>query len=757
MQNVDYNKENENPQHFPSNPEHVNNEPDNDNLSQLHQEESLSQQPPPSSITEIEEEKGGATRPKFSFASDYKPPRNFTSSFAAPTAPSASYLYDSSYPLASSSSLSAFTVLNNNDYTSSLSYLAKPNAIVHPIRRSEETALPKNSNVLGRDLRITGYPANVGLSVTHPTYNRDVQKFAEELKRKLSSLDSSIAGNRDQSLSRFKNSSQNGSNQETLNQRPLFITTVPRGIFLPPPNEVALISPTRKRQLYAYSSHPVVYKGNNNEPSSSSPALYYQHQHHFSRLPYPDQTQIIHKIITRSQNNQEKPQQQHQQQQHYTNRNSSITMAKDKYSNTYTTTGSTTGKRGGAADSGRGGDSGGVGVSIANADKDSSKSTLRINGVRGPLYASSLAAGDAISPPLLGGINITKQQFQQQLELNRSKRETPPAEPYKNIMYDRRVVRGSNYGTTNALLSDYDPFDKAAELRRRQALRKKNVSQRNQRNVLGTPPPVSGRRHEDVQTDKYLEELVSRPPEQSVETQTDLFLEKPPTPPYVPAKIGVDVATEICDGELFQFDEEAQPIIDALVDSTLELSILEVAHEREIKHIRDKQAELLAQREAELAELRRLEAEEIRLQAEKERRLRQDQIAKSLDNDMQQEVTAAKLLQGHIASILPEILDNLEPATDATKREKLMETLCPWLSAEVAEEVGHIVDSREILTVIIQEIIKQRAEIYADYKEPEASTSPKIEPSGEEEHEATLADVESCETDSHQEAPSQDV
>lgn len=147
------------------------------------------------------------------------------------------------------------------------------------------------------------------------------------------------------------------------------------------------------------------------------------------------------------------------------------------------------------------------------------------------------------------------------------------------------------FAKTFPLQNDYDPFDKAAELRRRNALRKKNISHKNQRNILGTPPPVAGRRHEDVQTDKYLEELVSRPPEFSVETQTDLFLEKPATPPYVPAKIGVDVATEIKDGELFQFDIEAQSIIDVLVDSTLELSILEVAHEKEINRIREKQAE----------------------------------------------------------------------------------------------------------------------------------------------------------------------
>lgn len=147
-----------------------------------------------------------------------------------------------------------------------------------------------------------------------------------------------------------------------------------------------------------------------------------------------------------------------------------------------------------------------------------------------------------------------------------------------------------------------------------------------------------------------------------------------------------------------------------------------------------------------MAELSRLEEEELRLQAEKERRLRQDNIAKSLDNEMQREVTAAKLLQGHIASILPEVLDSLEPATDAAKEEQLMKTICPWLSAQVAEEVGQIVDSREILTVIIQEIIKQRAETYAGYKQD------KLEHIDEEDHEHDAEEM--CESEAKpQQAP----
>ncbi|XP_017048730.1 radial spoke head protein 3 homolog B isoform X1 [Drosophila ficusphila] len=318
----------------------------------------------------------------------------------------------------------------------------------------------------------------------------------------------------------------------------------------------------------------------------------------------------------------------------------------------------------------------------------------------------------------------------------------PPPEPYKNVMYDRRVIKGSNFGNSS-MVTDVDPFDKAAELRRRNMLRKRTMQCRNQRNVLGTPPPVKGRKHETIQTEKYLEKLVQRPPEFSIDTQTDLFLEKPPTPPFVPAKVGVDVGTEIGDGELFHFDAEAQPIIDVLVDACIEQSMLEVAHEMELASLRRKQEEFLAQREAELAELRRLEAEEVRLQAEKERRLRQDAIAKELDAEMQKSVTAAKLLQGHIASLVPEVLENIEPASDAVKKEQLMKSICPWLSAEVAEEVGHIVDSREILTAIIQEIIKQRAEIYAGYKDGETEPSAKSVDICEEEG-CAIDEMEAC-------------
>lgn len=85
-------------------------------------------------------------------------------------------------------------------------------------------------------------------------------------------------------------------------------------------------------------------------------------------------------------------------------------------------------------------------------------------------------------------------------------------------------------------------------MRRRAIARKRAKDQLRPR----SPEPVTGRKHIDVQTELYLEELSDRVEEAEVETQTDAFLDRPPSPLFIPAKTGVDVATQILDGEVLK-------------------------------------------------------------------------------------------------------------------------------------------------------------------------------------------------------------
>jgi radial spoke head protein 3 len=168
----------------------------------------------------------------------------------------------------------------------------------------------------------------------------------------------------------------------------------------------------------------------------------------------------------------------------------------------------------------------------------------------------------------------------------------------------------------------------------------------------------------------------------------DLFLHRPVTAVHVPSKIGVDASTEILDGELFDFDAEVQPILNNLIGKTLQQALEEVVQEEEIADLREQQQRILAMHEKELAELKRLE------QADHSE-------FKERSNSMQERITAAKLLQGHIAELLPNVLESIESLRDADNKEDLQKKLTPWLAEEVATEIGQMIDSRELLLEIV--------------------------------------------------------
>lgn len=62
--------------------------------------------------------------------------------------------------------------------------------------------------------------------------------------------------------------------------------------------------------------------------------------------------------------------------------------------------------------------------------------------------------------------------------------------------------------------------------------------------------------HEFYFSELYLEEILDRIIEVDVECQTDAFIKRLPSPVFIPQKTGVDVATQIEDGEvptIFQY------------------------------------------------------------------------------------------------------------------------------------------------------------------------------------------------------------
>ncbi|ORZ38842.1 radial spoke 3 [Catenaria anguillulae PL171] len=304
-------------------------------------------------------------------------------------------------------------------------------------------------------------------------------------------------------------------------------------------------------------------------------------------------------------------------------------------------------------------------------------------------------------PALDGSQTQTQQQPSQQQprKLYRSddptqQQQQQPQRPV-NIMYDRRIYRGNTYALP--VLPSYAAPD-ALDLQRQQqqkrklrAARRADASRRPR-----TPDPVDGRAHMEVQTELYLEELGDTVPETCVAVQTDAFLDRAPSPLYIPAKSGVDATTQIMPGDLFDFDAEVEPLLEVLVGKTLDRARSEVLEEQELAALRKRQRDHAARRAAELAEVQRLEQAEKRRTEEKERRKAEAARLLQEKHDAASKVAAASFASVYLSSLVPSAFGALQDEGffyDARERE-VQQMFLPWITGQVEARIQKLATAR---------------------------------------------------------------
>lgn len=266
-----------------------------------------------------------------------------------------------------------------------------------------------------------------------------------------------------------------------------------------------------------------------------------------------------------------------------------------------------------------------------------------------------------------------------------------------NIMFDRRVVRGNTYAARILPVADLALSDKKPT----GSLKKKTTRQAPPR----TPEPVDGRKHIDIQTDAYLEELTDVVPEVETQTQTDAFLDRPPTPLFIPQKTGVDAVTQIENGDLFDFDFEVEPILEVLVGKVLEQGLMEVLEEEELAAMRAHQEHFEQIRNAELVATQRMEAAEKRKHEEKERRLAQERDRVEREKVVRQKVAASTFARGYLSGIVNTVFDKLQVAGvfyDPVLRE-VEDSFMPWLREQAVSYLEQGVLARQVVKKLVQD------------------------------------------------------
>uniref|UniRef100_A0A0X3P530 Radial spoke head protein 3 homolog n=1 Tax=Schistocephalus solidus TaxID=70667 RepID=A0A0X3P530_SCHSO len=233
---------------------------------------------------------------------------------------------------------------------------------------------------------------------------------------------------------------------------------------------------------------------------------------------------------------------------------------------------------------------------------------------------------------------------------------------------------------------------------------------------IGPGSVAFGRATTAVQTGLYLEELKETVETDDFWTQTDQFIDRPASPVFVPAKTGIDVATQIEPYDLFDFNIEVKPILEVLVGKTIEQALLEVMEEEEIADLRKEQAILQEIHNADLAEIARLEERNRRYREEQARRRRQAEHAAILRQETADKIAARCFVKAYLEPLLPTTFEQLMERGyfyDAVQHEIDENFYTPMLENVLDNNVRER-RARILVDGIIQEAVTQRYQAFRE-------------------------------------------
>ena len=211
---------------------------------------------------------------------------------------------------------------------------------------------------------------------------------------------------------------------------------------------------------------------------------------------------------------------------------------------------------------------------------------------------------------------------------------------YINILHDPRVVRGNTYAAFVIPSSLQMEF-----LRMKEEEEKRKKLMRIPKKLPRVALMSRNRRDERMQKEEQEERPESpilKPIEikEKVEDSPYFFEDRPKTPKYIPLPKGKDEATQIIEGELFDFEMEVKPILEVLVGRSVIQAQYELIEEYEREEYLNHKKKYERKREFELNKLQRTEAKYIRQEEEKQRRFKQKEQRKINDIIMQKKLMA---------------------------------------------------------------------------------------------------------------------
>ena len=263
-----------------------------------------------------------------------------------------------------------------------------------------------------------------------------------------------------------------------------------------------------------------------------------------------------------------------------------------------------------------------------------------------------------------------------------------------NFVTDPRLKRGRNYGIVYVTSTAFDENDIAMK-KLNSGIASNNYTNENNftngSSLTGANQMKSKKKQQKINKEENLEqmgvplpaglesmgtmtteikEILPTPETFDMEVQTQDYIDLPQIPLFKPEKRGEDAGTQIEKGELFDFDEEVEPIINVLTYKTLEEARMEVLEEEEIKEMKRQMQDFEKVRNRELEIVQKLECQTVRKEEEKLRRNEERIIRSEMAKIYQKKLISCVFSKNYLKNIRENVLKDLEQNGVLRKREK---------------------------------------------------------------------------------------
>lgn len=201
--------------------------------------------------------------------------------------------------------------------------------------------------------------------------------------------------------------------------------------------------------------------------------------------------------------------------------------------------------------------------------------------------------------------------------------------------------------------------------------------------------------------------------QKDVESQTNEFKERPPSPEYVPRKTGIDNTTQITQEDtavLFDFDREVEPILNVIVYKTLEQALFEVESEEELLALDQAAQQFHADKAVELSWRKQREQEVMAEKKEQEALIAQQVELRAQERRVKTVIGAVQAMN----QIIPGVFEAAVEAMYASKvwRRPEVASVEDLVLAKTNEQMKLRIKAAAAAQSLIDEIVIAASELY---------------------------------------------